>query len=206
MKDISGEEVRTGLRKMKKGKALRPDHIPMEAWTALGNKDVEFLVNLFNELLLGEKMPDEWRRSVIVPLYKSKEGVKKCGNYRGIKLISHTMKLWEWVIKARIKKEVTIAEQQFRFMPERSTIDAIFCLRMLLEKWTKRQKAVHYTVIDLKNERRRLIFTYHCSVFGWSKFLTRSFYSSNTLVLYKCKLYSNVIISQTIDGCKKKAL
>ena len=121
-------------------------------------------------------MPDERKRSVLVPLYKSKGDIKEYGNYQGIQLMSHTMNLWERVIEARIKKEVTIAEQQFRFIPGRSTIDAIFCLRMPLEKSTERHKAVHYTVIDLKNERRRLILTYHCSVFGWIKFLTRSFY------------------------------
>ena len=60
------------------------------------------------------------------------------------------MKLWERVIEARIRKEVTIAEQQFGFMPGRSTIDTIFCLRMLLEKWTEGQKAVHCAFINLK--------------------------------------------------------
>ena len=59
VEDISGEKVRTGLRKKKKGKAQRPDDIPVEAWTALGNKGMEFLVNFFNRLLRGEKMPDE---------------------------------------------------------------------------------------------------------------------------------------------------
>ena len=143
VEDISVEEVRTGLRKMKKGKAQGPDDIPVEVWIALGNKDVEFLVNCFNRLLQGEKMPDEWRRSVLVPLYKGKGDIKECGNYLGIKLMNHSMKLWERVIEARIRKEVTIGEQQFRFMPGRSTTDAIFCLRMLLEKWTEGQKAVH---------------------------------------------------------------
>ena len=66
-----------------------------------------------------------------------------------MKLMSHYMKLWERVIEARIRKEVTIAEQQFGFMPGRSTTDAIFCLRMLLEKWTEGQKAVHCAFIDL---------------------------------------------------------
>ena len=136
-------------------------------------------MNFLNRLLQGEKMPDEWKRSKLVPLYKSKADIKEYGNFQEIKLMSHTMKLWERVIEARIKKEVTIAEQQFRFMPGRSTIDAIFCLRMLLEKSTERHKAVHYTVIDLKNERRRLIFTYRCSVFGWLMFLTRSFYTNH---------------------------
>ena len=133
VEDISGE-VRTGLRKMKKGKAQGPDDIPVEAWIALGNIGVELLVNFFNRLLRGEKMLDEWRRSVLVPLYKGKGDIKECGNYRGIKLMSHTMKLWERIIEARIWKDVTIAEQQFEFMPGRNTIDAIFCLRMMLEK------------------------------------------------------------------------
>ena len=33
----------------------------------------------------------------------------------------------ERVIKAKIRKEVTIAEQQFGFIPGRSITDAIFC-------------------------------------------------------------------------------
>ena len=91
-------------------------------------------MNFFNKLLQGEKISDEWKRSVLVPLYKGKGDIKECGNYRGIKLMRLSMKLWERVIEARIRKEVTIVEQQFGFMPGRSTTDAIFCLRMLLEK------------------------------------------------------------------------
>ena len=77
-------------------------------------------------------MPDEWRKSMLVPLYKGKGDIKECENYWGIKLMSHTIKLWERIIEARIRKEVTITEQQFGFIPGRSTTDAIFCLRMLL--------------------------------------------------------------------------
>ena len=128
VEDISGEEVKTGLRKMKKGKTQGPDGIPVEAWIVVGDKGVKFLVNFFNRLLPEEKMRDEWRRSVLVSLYKGKGDIKKCGSYRGIKLMSHTMKLREREIEARIRKEVTIAQQQFGFMPGRSTTDAIFCL------------------------------------------------------------------------------
>ena len=64
--------------------------------------------------------------------------------------MSHIMKLWERIIEARIRKKVIVAEKQFGFMPGRSITDAIFCLRMLLEKWTKGQKAVHCTFIDLE--------------------------------------------------------
>ena len=59
MEDISGEEVSTGLRKVKKGKTQGLDDIPVETWIALENKGVEFLVNFFNRVLRGEMMSDE---------------------------------------------------------------------------------------------------------------------------------------------------
>ena len=45
-----------------------------------------------------------------MPLYKNKGDIKECGNCREIKLMSHSMKLWERLIEARIRKEVTIGE------------------------------------------------------------------------------------------------
>ena len=47
-------------------------------------------------------------------------------NYKGIKLMIHTMKLWEKVIEHRLREETRIAENQFRFMPRRSTTEAIY--------------------------------------------------------------------------------
>ncbi|KAK3529945.1 hypothetical protein QTP86_009331 [Hemibagrus guttatus] len=49
-------------------------------------------------------MPEEWRRSVLVPIFKNKGDVQRCSNYRRIKLMSHTMKLWERVVEARLRK------------------------------------------------------------------------------------------------------
>ena len=74
----------------------------------------------------------------------------------GNKLMNHSIKLWERVIEARIRNEVTIAEQQFGFMLGRSTTDAISCLRMLLENWTEGQKAVHCAFIDLEKAYDRV--------------------------------------------------
>ena len=70
--------------------------------------------------------------------------------------MSHSMKMWERVIEARLRKEVTIAEPQFGFMPGRSTTDTIFCLRMLLKKWTEGKKAVHCAFIDLEKAYYRV--------------------------------------------------
>ena len=92
---VSREEVKNALRSMKKGKAVGPDELPVEAWKCIGKMGIKFLTRLFNRLLVGERMSEEWRRSVLIPLYKNKGDAQCCGNYRGIKLMSHTMKIWE---------------------------------------------------------------------------------------------------------------
>ncbi|KAI5098774.1 hypothetical protein C0J45_10913 [Silurus meridionalis] len=108
---ISKEEVRAAIKRMKSGKSVGPDDIPVEAWRCLGEMEVKFLTKLFNKILEGEKMPEEWRRSVLVPVFKNQGDVQTCSNYRGIKLISHTINLWERVVEARLREEVTICEQ-----------------------------------------------------------------------------------------------
>ncbi|KAG2455321.1 RTJK polymerase, partial [Polypterus senegalus] len=102
---ISKEEVRTAMKRMKNGKAIGPDDIPMEAWRCLGEMAMEFLTRLFNGILESERMPEEWRRSVLVPIFKNKRDVQDCNNYRGIKLMSKSMKLWERVVEARLRSE-----------------------------------------------------------------------------------------------------
>ena len=70
-------------------------------------------------------------------------------------MISHTMKLWERVVEARLRREVTISEQQYGFMPRKSTTDAMFVLRVLMEKYREGQKELH------------------CVLWTWKKLMTR---------------------------------
>ena len=65
---------------------------------------------------MTKKISDEWR-SVVVPIYKSKGNIQNCANYRGIKLISHAMKLWERVMEQQLRQKTKISENQFGFMP-----------------------------------------------------------------------------------------
>ena len=97
---VSREEVKNALRRMKKGKAVGPDELPVKVWKCMGEMGIKFLTRLFNRLLMGERMSEEWRRSVLIPIYKNKGDAQCCGNYRGIKLMSHTMKVWERIIEA----------------------------------------------------------------------------------------------------------
>jgi hypothetical protein len=90
---IQEYEVKEALKKMKIGKMLGPDDIPIEVW----------LTKLFNIIFRSNKMPDEWRRSILVPIFKNKGDIQSYTNYRGIKLMSHTMKRWERVIEHHLR-------------------------------------------------------------------------------------------------------
>ena len=148
-------EVKNTLRRMKKGKAVGPDELPVEAWKCMGKMRIEFLIRLFNRLLMGERMPEEWR-SVLIPIYKNKGEAQCCGNYRGIKLMSHTMKVWERIIEARLRDRVEISKQQYGFMPGKGTIDAMFALRMLMEKYMEGQRELHCVFVDLEKAYDRV--------------------------------------------------
>ena len=91
---IQEAEVKVALKRMKGGKAMGPDGIPIEVWRGLGDIAIVWLTKLFNLIFRSNKMPEEWRRSTLVPIFKNKGDVQSCTNYRGIKLMSHTMKLW----------------------------------------------------------------------------------------------------------------
>nr|GEU62608.1 probable LRR receptor-like serine/threonine-protein kinase RFK1 isoform X1 [Tanacetum cinerariifolium] len=95
-------------------------------------------------------MPDEWRLSEVIPIYKNKGGAHVCSNYKGIKLLAHTMKLLERVIERRLRKETRVSENQFGFMSGRSTTEAIHLLRNLMEKYRERQRDLHMAFLDLE--------------------------------------------------------
>ncbi|KAK3506629.1 hypothetical protein QTP70_011149 [Hemibagrus guttatus] len=66
------------------------------------------------------------------------------------------MKLWERVVEARLRKVVEICEQQYGFMPRKSTTGAIFALRILMEKYRDGQKELHCVFVDLEKAYDRV--------------------------------------------------
>jgi len=57
---------------MKVAKAVGPDCIAVEIWKSLGEEGIRWLTNFFNVILKTAKIPQEWRHSTIIPLYKNK--------------------------------------------------------------------------------------------------------------------------------------
>ena len=147
---VSKEEVMENMQRMKNGKAVGPYDIPVVVWKCLGESALKFLKKLYNRTMESERMPEEWRDSVLIPIFKNKGDVQRCSNYRGIKLISHTMKLWERIVEKRLRSDSKFSNQQYGFMPGKSTTDALFALRVLMEKYREGQKELHCVFVDLE--------------------------------------------------------
>ena len=154
--EITRREVEEALKTMKNGKATGPDEIPAEIWKYLGQDGVIVLYKLFNAILRCGRIPEAWRMSILIPIYKGKGDVLECSNYRGIKLLSHTFKIWERIIDKRLRELVHITEIQQGFMPGKSTTDAIFAVRQLTEKYREGRNNLYMIFIDLEKAYDRV--------------------------------------------------
>jgi hypothetical protein len=147
---------------MKGGKKRGPDGIPIEVWKCLVDIAIVWLTKLFNRIFRSNKMPDEWRSS-LVPIFKNKGDIQSCTNYRRINLMSHTMKLWARVIEHRLRGMTHITMNQFGFMPVRSTMEVIFFIRQVMERY-KEQKDMHMVFIDLEKAYNKI----HRNLMWWT--------------------------------------
>lgn len=90
----------------------------------------------------------EWKKSITVPVFK--RGIKTDPiNYRGISLLSSTQKLLTKILDKEIEK-TGISDEQQGFRQNRSTTDAIFIVRQVVEKAIEYNKPAYMCFVDLK--------------------------------------------------------
>ena len=70
--------------------------------------------------------------------------------------MSHTIKIWERIIEARLRDSVEISKQQNGSMPGKRTTDAMFALRMLMEKYREGQRELHCVFVNLEKAYDRV--------------------------------------------------
>lgn len=100
------DEVQAEVINMKNNRAVGPDNIPVQLWKECSKKEdvsIRWLTELVNKILKRDPMPSIFRKSYTLPFYKNKGDSRDCGNYRGISLMSHTMKIYERVVERRLR-------------------------------------------------------------------------------------------------------
>ncbi len=108
-------------------------------------------MRIFNKAWREETIPQDWGKTIILPIYKGKGDSGRCGNYRGISLINQIAKLYEGILQKRARTviEPKLGEEQHGYRKDRSTLDPIFILRMVMEKCWEFNINLYCAFIDL---------------------------------------------------------
>ena len=117
---------------------------------ASGKFGVGVIKKLCTRILDGEDMPEEWKTSVAVPIFKGKGDVMDGEAYREVKLLEHAMKIVERLPENRIRGLVALGDMQFSFMPGKGTTHALFILRRTQKKFREREKKLCMCFVDLE--------------------------------------------------------
>ena len=150
IEEVTYEEVIKAMNMMKLGKAAGPSELNMDMIMASGKFGVGVLKKLCQRVVDGKGMPEEWKTSAVVPIFKGKGDVMDCGAYRGVKLLEHAMKIVERELEKRIRELVMVDDMQFGFMPGKGTTDALFILRRMQEEFRRREKKLYMCFVDLE--------------------------------------------------------
>ena len=104
VEEVTYEEVMEAMNRMKMGKAPGPSEVNMDMIMTSGKFGVGVSKKLCQRVLDGKGMPEEWKTSVVVPIFKGKGDVMDCGAYRRVKLLEHAMKIIERVLEKKISE------------------------------------------------------------------------------------------------------
>jgi Reverse transcriptase (RNA-dependent DNA polymerase) len=147
----SREEVVAAIKNLKNHKAPGDDMLFAELFKAGGDRLIDVLHGLILQVWSEEKLPEEWKTGVICPLHK--KGCKlDCSNYRGISLLPTAYKGLSRVLSARLEPllEKFLQSYQAGFRKGMSTMDQIFCLRLIALKSHEMNTETLHLFIDFK--------------------------------------------------------
>jgi hypothetical protein len=132
---ITKIEVMDTIKTTKCKKAAGPDGFYDEHLQESAQCQAELWSKLFNKCLESGNIPELWRKSTIITLYKDKGETNDPNSYRGIALESYIFKLLTRILTNRIVGKVNpkIPEKQFGFRRGRGTLHAIQNLLNALE-------------------------------------------------------------------------
>ena len=102
---------------------------------------MEWMKMLFNLAIKWGKAPRDWRRAIVIPIYK--KGCRlTCSNYRGVSLLSVAGEWFGKVLNTRLREstERGVMEELGGFRANRSCVDQVFTLRQVMEKAIEKRR------------------------------------------------------------------
>jgi len=104
-KDISGDEIKRAMKRLRDGKAMGLDGIPRMAWKYEGERLERWVRDYCNKVWREEGCPESWKEGVVVPIVKKGE-VEEIEEYRGVTIMAALYKIYVSVLEERLRAEV----------------------------------------------------------------------------------------------------
>ncbi len=151
---ITEEEIMRAVEHLKTSKAPGTDGILAEMIKTSLPQILPFLVALFNRIFDIGEYPTAWTGAIIIPIHKS--GNKNDpDNYRGVSLLSILGKVFAHILNKRLswwqEENNKIAEEQSGFRTGYSTMDNVFVLYAIVQRYlTKKSGKVYVCFVDFK--------------------------------------------------------
>ena len=139
------------IKGMRKGKAVEEDEISTEMIEAAGIFGVEKVTQMANMIYNTEYIPERMRESTFIAIPK-KEGTLECEKHRTISIMSQLGKIIFTVIRNRIRQKIDscVSKEQYGFRKGKGTANAIFALRMIIERTIEMQKDMYMCFVDFE--------------------------------------------------------
>ncbi|EYC17891.1 hypothetical protein Y032_0029g1942 [Ancylostoma ceylanicum] len=95
----------------------------------------------FNKVVEEKKTSVDWQRGTPILIWRKKGNPADCANYRPIRLLYHSMKIFERNIDRRVRYIIRVSTNQCDFAANCGTTDATHAARLLIEMLRKKQKS-----------------------------------------------------------------
>ncbi|MGL5754370.1 MAG: reverse transcriptase domain-containing protein [Paraclostridium sp.] len=150
--DFTMCELVEALKRLRNAKAPGRNGVRPELIRHGGSELRLALLRYFNKCWRGEcSIPREWVDADVLSIYKQKGSRKSANNYRSIFLLDAIGKVYATLVCDRISRlsESRIANSQFGFRQNRSTEQAILCLRHIIQNAIDHKAETVITFVDL---------------------------------------------------------
>ena len=137
---------------MKSGKAAEVYGIPAELLKAGGEAVLQEMAAVFRKVWKTCEIPPDWRKGIIIPIFKGKGDRRECGGHRGVTLLSVPGKAFARVLLDRTRAHLLVHQrpEQSGFTPKKSTVDRILALRVLIERRREFRRPFFGAYVDFR--------------------------------------------------------
>lgn len=112
----------------------------------------QWLHRVIVDVWMSGRAPLDWKRALIVPLFKGKGSARDTANHRPISLLSIPGKVYALILLHRVSDQVDsqLLESQCAFRSNRGLSDATYKLRSIMYKCHRYKKSLYLAFVDLR--------------------------------------------------------